>query len=46
MIQLPVREPCDLCMAIQAERWKIVEEGGHALTVINPYQFERSASAA
>lgn len=40
MIELPVRDPCDLCVAIREERWKIVEEGEHALTVINPSQFE------
>jgi diadenosine tetraphosphate (Ap4A) HIT family hydrolase len=40
MIELPVREPCDLCVAVREERWKIVEEGEHALMVINPLQFE------
>ncbi|MBL8521061.1 MAG: HIT family protein [Betaproteobacteria bacterium] len=42
MIQLPVKDPCDLCegMAGREERWAIIEEGEHALTVINPWQFE------
>ena len=42
MIQLPVRDPCDLCegMAGREERWAIIEEGEHTLTVINPWQFE------
>ena len=40
MIELPVRDPCELCVAIRDERWKIVEEGEHTLTVINPWQFE------
>lgn len=40
MIELPVRDPCDLCVAIRDERWKIIEEGEHVLTVINPWQFE------
>lgn len=40
MIELPVRDPCDLCVAIRNERWKIVEESEHVLTVINPSQFE------
>lgn len=40
MIELPVREPCDLCMAAQQEPWKIVEQDAHTLTVINPWQFE------
>ncbi|MBX3711926.1 MAG: HIT family protein [Lysobacter sp.] len=40
MIELPVRDPCDLCVAIHDERWKIIEEGEHTLTVINPWQFE------
>lgn len=40
MIELPIREPCDLCVAAREEPWKIVEEGEHTLTVINPWQFE------
>lgn len=42
MIELPVREPCDLCegMAGREERWAIIDEGAHTLTVINPWQFE------
>lgn len=40
MIELPIREPCDLCVAAREERWKIIEEGEHTLTVINPRQFE------
>src|SRR5262245_27814334 len=40
MIELPIREPCDLCVASREERWKIIEEDEHTLTVINPWQFE------
>lgn len=40
MIELPIRDPCDLCVAAREERWKIIEEGEHTLTVINPWQFE------
>ena len=42
MIELPVRDPCDLCegMAGREERWAIIDESEHALTVINPWQFE------
>ena len=42
MIELPVRDPCDLCegMAGREERWAIIDEGEHTLTVINPWQFE------
>lgn len=40
MIELPIREPCDLCVAARDERWKIIDEGEHTLTVINPRQFE------
>lgn len=40
MIELPVRDPCDLCVAAREEPWKIIEEGEHTLTVINPWQFE------
>jgi len=40
MIELPVRDPCDLCLAVREEEWKIIEEGEHTLTVINPMQFE------
>jgi histidine triad (HIT) family protein len=42
VIELPIREPCDLCegMAGREERWAVIEEGEHTLTVINPWQFE------
>ena len=40
MIELPIRDPCVLCLAIRDERWKILEENEHTLTVINPWQFE------
>lgn len=40
MIELPVRDPCDLCVAARDETWKIIDEGEHTLTVINPWQFE------
>ncbi|MGN6520766.1 MAG: HIT family protein [Dokdonella sp.] len=42
MIELPVRNPCDLCegMAGREERWAIIDEGEHTLTVLNPWQFE------
>jgi len=40
LIELPVRDPCDLCLAAREERWKIIDESEHALTVINPLQFE------
>jgi histidine triad (HIT) family protein len=40
VIELPVRDPCDLCVASREEGWKIIEEGEHVLTVINPWQFE------
>ncbi|WP_428993968.1 HIT family protein [Dyella terrae] len=41
LIELPVRDPCDLCeTAGRKERWAIIDEGEHTLTVINPLQFE------
>lgn len=41
MIELPVRDPCDLCeVANREDRWAIIEESEHTLTVINPWQFE------
>jgi histidine triad (HIT) family protein len=40
MIELPVRDPCDLCLAVSDERWKIIEESKLTVTVINPWQFE------
>lgn len=40
MLELPVREPCDLCVAARDEPWKVIDEGEHTLTVINPWQFE------
>ncbi|HEY6940426.1 HIT family protein [Dokdonella sp.] len=36
-----MREPCDLCeVAGREDRWAIIDEGEHTLTVINPWQFE------
>jgi diadenosine tetraphosphate (Ap4A) HIT family hydrolase len=40
MIELPIRDPCDLCVAVREESWKIIEENEHTLAVINPWQFE------
>jgi histidine triad (HIT) family protein len=42
VIELPIRDPCDLCegMAGREQRWAIIEQREHALTVINPWQFE------
>ncbi len=40
MIELPIKDPCDLCIAAREEPWKIIDEGEHTLTVINPWQFE------
>ena len=40
MLELPVRDPCDLCVAVREERWKVIDESEHTLTVINPWQFE------
>lgn len=41
LIELPVRDPCDLCeVASREDRWAIIDETDHTLTVINPSQFE------
>jgi len=42
MLELPVRDRCDLCEGIagREERWGVIEESDHTLTVINPWQFE------
>jgi len=40
MIELPIRDPCDLCLAAREEGWKVIEEGELTLTLINPRQFE------
>ncbi len=42
MIELPVQSPCELCegMAGRDERWSVIDESDHTLTVINPWQFE------
>jgi hypothetical protein len=40
LIELPVKDPCDLCVAARDESWKIIDESEHTLTVINPWQFE------
>jgi hypothetical protein len=31
MIEIPTREPCDLCVALRDERWKIIEEHEHVV---------------
>ena len=41
MIELPIRDPCDLCeTAGREDRRTIIDEGEHTLTLINPWQFE------
>jgi diadenosine tetraphosphate (Ap4A) HIT family hydrolase len=40
MLELPIKDPCDLCVAGREERWKIIDESEHTWTVINPWQFE------
>lgn len=42
MIELPKQQPCEICegMAGRDEKWAVVEECEHTLTVINPWQFE------
>ena len=41
MIELPVRDPCDLCAtAAREDRYAVIEEDELTLTVINPWQFE------
>ena len=41
MIELPVRDPCDLCeTAAREDRYAVIEEDELTLTVINPWQFE------
>jgi histidine triad (HIT) family protein len=42
VIELPVRDPCDLCegMAGREPRWAVIDECAQTLTVINPWQYE------
>ncbi len=41
MIELPVRDPCDICETSSREdRWAVIDESEHTLTLINPWQFE------
>jgi histidine triad (HIT) family protein len=40
MIELPIRDPCDLYVAGREEKWEIIGESEHTVTVINPWQFE------
>jgi histidine triad (HIT) family protein len=42
LIELPLRDPCDLCEGIAGReaRWATIDETGLTLTVINPWQFE------
>ena len=36
MIELPLMDPCDFCVAGREEQWKIIDESEHTLTVIDP----------
>jgi diadenosine tetraphosphate (Ap4A) HIT family hydrolase len=41
LIELPVRDPCDLCATAAGEdRRAIIDESEHTLTRLNPWQFE------
>lgn len=42
MIELPVQDPCEICKGVAGrdERWAIIDESSHTLTVINPWQWE------
>ena len=42
MIELPAQSPCEFCegMAGRDDRWAVIDESDHTLTVINPWQFE------
>lgn len=42
MLELPIKDPCDLCEGIagRAEKWGLIEQSDHTLTVVNPWQFE------
>ena len=42
MIELPRQDPCEICegLAGRDERWAVVDESKHTLTVVNPWQFE------
>jgi histidine triad (HIT) family protein len=42
VIELPLRDPCDLCEGIAGReaRWALIEEAELTLTVVNPWQFE------
>lgn len=42
MIELPEQDPCEFCegMAGRDEKWAVIDECVHTLTVINPWQYE------
>jgi histidine triad (HIT) family protein len=42
MIELPIRDPCDICegMAGRSDTWAVIDESRNTLTVLNPQQFE------
>ena len=42
MIELPYRDPCDLCEGIagREEKWGVIDQNDLTLTVVNPWQFE------
>ena len=42
MIELPQQSPCEICegLAGRDDKWAVITESEHTLTVVNPYQFE------
>jgi len=42
MIELPQQDPCELCegLAGRDDKWAVIDESEHVLTVINPWQYE------
>jgi diadenosine tetraphosphate (Ap4A) HIT family hydrolase len=41
-IELPVQDPCEICegLAGRDERYPVIDEGEHTITVMNPWQYE------
>ena len=47
MIELTVRDPCDICEGIagRAETWTVIDESANTITVLNPHMIKRGQAA-
>lgn len=41
-LELPIQDPCEFCegLAGRDDKWAVIDESEHTLTVVNPWQYE------